>query len=178
MNLDLFFWELARVSGLSAFAALSVSLLTGLSLRTGVLDWVGSNRVLRSVHEYTTVLWVPLGGVHIVALLFDQTARVRPEDVVVPFLMPYGTVAVGLGTITFDVFVLVAVTGLLKRRMNSRAWLWIHRLSYFAFGLVFVHGVLGGSDFGDPFISALTWSTAGLLALLSAARLLWGRLPA
>lgn len=178
MNLDLFFWELARVAGLSAFAALSVSLLTGLSLRTGVLDWLGSNRVLRALHEYTTVLWMPLGGLHIVALLLDQTARVRLVDVVVPFLMPYGTLAIGLGTITFEVFLLVAVTGLLKRRMGSRAWLWIHRLSYFAFGLVFVHGVLGGSDFGDPVISALTWSTAGLLALLSAARVIWGRLPA
>lgn len=178
MNLDLFFWELARVAGLSAFAALSVSLLTGLSLRTGVLDWLGSNRVLRAVHEYTTVLWMPLGGLHIVALLLDRTARVRLVDVVVPFLMPYGTLAIGLGTITFEVFLLVAVTGMLKRRMGSRAWLWIHRLSYFAFGLVFVHGVLGGSDFGDPVISALTWSTAGLLALLSAARVLWGRLPA
>jgi len=178
MNLDLFFWELARVAGLSAFAALSVSLLTGLSLRTGVLDWLGNNRVLRALHEYTTVLWMPLGGLHIVALLLDQTARVRLVDVVVPFLMPYGTLAIGLGTITFEVFLLVAVTGLLKRRMGSRAWLWIHRLSYFAFGLVFVHGVLGGSDFGDPVISALTWSTAGLLALLSAARVIWGRLPA
>src|SRR5262249_61150669 len=87
MNLDLFFWELARVSGLAAFAALSVSLLTGLSLRTGVLDWLGSNRVLRSVHEYTTVLWIPLGGVHIVALLFDQTARVRLLGRVLPFLV-------------------------------------------------------------------------------------------
>jgi sulfoxide reductase heme-binding subunit YedZ len=178
MNLDLFFWELARVAGLSAFAALSVSLLTGLSLRTGVLDWLGTNRVLRALHEYTTVLWMPLGGLHIVALLLDQTARVRLVDVVVPFLMPYGTLPIGLGTITFEVFLLVAVTGLLKRRMGSRAWLWIHRLSYFAFGLVFVHGVLGGSDFSDPVISALTWSTAGLLALLSAARVIWGRLPA
>lgn len=178
MNLDLFFWELARVAGLSAYAALSASLLTGLALRTGVLDWLGSNRVLRSLHEYTTVLWMPLGGLHIVALLFDQTARVRLVDVVVPFLMPYGTLAIGLGTITFEVFLLVAVTGLLKRRMSNRAWLWVHRLSYLAFGLVFVHGVLGGSDFGDPVISALTWSTAGLLALLSAARVIWGRLPA
>ena len=178
MNLDLFFWELARVAGLSAYAALSASLLTGLSLRTGVLDWLGGNRVLRSLHEYTTVLWMPLGGLHIVALMFDQTARVRLVDVVVPFLMPYGTLAIGLGTITFEVFLLVAVTGLLKRRMSNRAWLWVHRLSYFAFGLVFVHGVLGGSDFGDPVISALTWSTAGLLALLSAARVIWGRLPA
>src|SRR5262249_58488235 len=115
MNLDLFFWELARVSGLSAFAALSVSLLTGLSLRTGVLDWLGSNRVLRSVHEYTTVLWIPLGGVHIVALLFDQTARVRLVDGVAPFLMAYRDVAVGVGALTFDVLLLGAATGMLKR---------------------------------------------------------------
>ena len=178
MNLDLFYWELARVAGLSAFAALSISLLTGLSLRTGVLDWLGSNRAVRSLHEYTTVLWMPLGALHILALLVDQTARIRLIDVVVPFLMPYGTLSIGLGTITFEVFLLVAITGLLKRRMSSRAWQWVHRLSYAAFGLVFLHGVLGGSDFGDPVISALTWSTAGLLALLSAARLIWGRLPA
>lgn len=178
VNSDLFFWELARVAGLSAFAALSLALLTGLSLRTGVLDWLGSNRVLRSVHEYTTVLWMPLGGIHVVALLLDRTARVRPLDVVVPFLMPYGTVAVGLGTISLSVFLLVTITGLLKRRMNNRAWQWVHRLSYLAFGLVFVHSVMGGSDVGDPVVAALTWATAGLLAVLSGARWIWGRLPA
>lgn len=178
MNPDLFFWILARVAGLSAFAALSISLLSGLSLRTGVLDWLGSNRALRSLHEYTTLLWMPLGGLHIVALLLDQTSRVRPVDVIVPFLMPYGTLAIGLGTITFEVFLLVAITGPLKRRMNSQAWQWVHRLSYVAFGLLFVHALLGGSDFGDPAVSALAWSTAGLLAVITAARVIWGRLPA
>lgn len=178
MTPDLFFWILARVAGLSAFAALSISLLSGLSLRTGVLDWLGSNRALRSLHEYTTLLWMPLGGLHIVALLLDQTSRVRLVDVIVPFLMPYGTLAIGLGTITFEVFLLVAITGLLKRRMNSQAWQWVHRLSYVAFGLLFVHALLGGSDFGDPAVSALAWATAGLLAVITAARVIWGRLPA
>lgn len=178
MNLDLFFWILARVAGLSAFAALSISLLSGLSLRTGVLDWLGSNRALRSLHEYTTVLWMPLGGLHIVALLLDQTSRVRLVDVIVPFLMPYGTLAVGLGTITFQVFLLVVITGLLKRRMNNQTWQWVHRLSYVAFGLLFVHALLTGSDFGDPAVSVLAWATAGLLAVITAARVIWGRLPA
>ena len=178
MNPDLFFWILARVAGLSAFAALSISLLSGLSLRTGVLDWLGSNRALRSLHEYTTLLWMPLGGLHIVALLLDQTSRVRLVDVIVPFQMPYGTLAIGLGTITFEVFLLVAITGLLKRRMNSQAWQWVHRLSYVAFGLLFVHALLGGSDFGDPAVSALAWATAGLLVVITAARVIWGRLPA
>ncbi len=178
MDLDLFFWILARVSGLAAFASLSISLLTGLGLRTAILDWLGSNRSLRSLHEFTAVLWIPLGLLHLGALLLDRTARVHPLDLVVPFRAPYGTVALGLGTLAFEIFVLVGVTGWLRRRMELRTWQWIHRLSYLGFGLLFVHAVLGGSDFSDPVVSALTWSVAAALALLTGARMLWGRLPA
>ncbi len=178
MSPDVFLWVLARVAGLTAFAALSIALLSGLAMRTGVLDWVGSNRVLRSLHEYTTVLWMPLGVLHVLALLLDRTARIRVVDLVVPFQVPYGTLAIGLGTIAAEVLVVVAVTGYLKRRIQGRTWQWVHRLSYVAFGLLFLHGLLAGSDFGDPAVSALTWATAGLLALLTAARVIWGRLPA
>ena len=178
MTFELFTWVLARVAGLSSLAALSMALLTGVALRTGVLDWMGSNRVLRSLHEYTTVLWIPLGALHVVALLLDQTARVRIVDLVVPFLVPYGGLAIGLGTVSLQVLVLVTVTALLRRRMESQAWQWLHRLSYVAYGLVFLHSLLGGSDVGDPVVGALTWATAGGLAVLLTARVIWGRLPA
>lgn len=175
---DLFFWLLARVCGLTSFAALAISLLTGAALRTAVLDWLGSNRAIRSVHEYTAVLWVPLGLLHVAAILLDRTARVGLLDVIVPFRMPYGTLAIGLGTVTLWTFGLVAVTGWLKRRLSTGLWQWIHRLSYVAFGLLFLHAVLAGSDFSDPVVSALTWSVAFGLATITAARVLWGRLPA
>jgi predicted ferric reductase len=178
MTSDLFTWELARVAGLTALAVLSLSLLTGVALRTGVLDWIGSNRVLRSLHEYTTVLWVPLGALHVAALLLDQTARIRWVDLVVPFLVPYGDLAIGLGTLTMQVLVLVTVAALFRRRMDSQAWQWLHRLSYLAYGLLFAHVLLGGSDAGDPVVAGLVWATAGGLAVLAAARLIWGRLPA
>jgi sulfoxide reductase heme-binding subunit YedZ len=178
VSFELLTWVVARVAGLSALTALSISLLTGVALRTGVLDWLGSNRMVRSLHEYTTVLWMPLGALHVGALLLDQTARVRPLDVVVPFLVPYGGVAIGLGTVSLQVFLLVAITGLMRRRMESQAWQWLHRLSYVAYGLLFLHSLLAGSDVGDPVVAALTWSTAGMLALLTAARVIWGRLPA
>ena len=178
MNFELLTWVVARVAGLTALTALSMSLLTGVALRTAVLDWVGSNRMVRSLHEYTTVLWMPLGALHIGALLLDQTARVRPLDLLVPFLVPYGGLAIGLGTVSFQVFLLVAITGLLRRRMESQAWQWLHRLSYVAYGLLFLHSLLAGSDVGDPVVAALTWSTAGMLAVLTAARVIWGRLPA
>ena len=178
MDPGLFLWLIARVAGLTSFAALSISLLSGLALRTAVLEWLGSNRALRSTHEYTAVLWVPLGLLHVAALLLDQTARVRPIDVLVPFQVPYGSLAIGLGTLSLELFAVVAVTGWLKRRLKPRLWHWLHRLSYAAFGVLFLHAVLGGTDFSDPLVSAAGWGVTVALATLGLARLVWGRLPA
>ncbi len=178
MTPDQFMWALARVAALSAYASLAIAVLTGIALRTAVLDWLGSNRAVRSLHEFTTVLWIPLGAVHIGALLLDATARVGLVDVFVPFRAPYGTLAIGLGTLSVDLLLIVAATSFLRRRMAPDTWRWLHRLAYVAFALVFLHGVLAGTDFSDPIVSAITWASAASLAMLALARVFWGRLPA
>lgn len=178
MTPDQFFWVLARVAGLSSYAALAIALLTGIALRTAVLDWLGSNRALRSLHEYTTVLWIPLGLLHVVALLLDSTARISVVDVFVPFHSTYGTLAIGVGALSLDVLVVVTVTAYLKKRMPREMWLWVHRLAYVAFALLFLHAVLSGTDFSDPAVSAITWGAAAGLLTLGLARVLGGRLPA
>jgi methionine sulfoxide reductase heme-binding subunit len=176
---DQFFWVLARVSGLSAYAALAIALLTGVALRTAVLDWLGSNRAIRALHEFTTVLWMPLAALHVVALLVDATARIGVVDVFVPFHASYGTLAIGLGSLSVDVLVAVTIAAYLKRRMRKDVWVWVHRLAYAAFALIFLHAVLSGTDFSDPAVSAITWGTAaGLLTLTLARVLAGGRLPA
>jgi predicted ferric reductase len=178
MTADQFFWVLARVAGLSSYAALAIALVTGIALRTAVLDWMGSNRALRSLHEYTTVLWIPLAGLHLLSLLLDATARIGWLDLVVPFHSTYGTLAIGLGALSVDVLVIVTITAFFKRRMNKSVWLWVHRTAYVAFALIFLHAVLSGTDFSDPIVSAITWAAAAMLLLLALARAIWGRLPA
>ncbi len=178
MTTDQFFWVLARVAGLSSYAALAIALVTGIGLRTAVFDWLGSNRLVRSLHEYTIVLWIPLAGLHVVSLLLDTTARLGLLDVFVPFHSSYGTLGIGLGALSLDILAVVSVTAYLKRRMSKELWLWIHRLSYAAFALIFLHAVLSGTDFSDPVVSAITWGTAAALLTLGVARVLGGRLPA
>jgi methionine sulfoxide reductase heme-binding subunit len=177
MTSDQFFWVLARVAGLASYGSLAVALVTGIALRTAVLDWLGSNRSLRALHEYTTVLWIPLAIVHIASLLLDQTSRITLVDVLIPFRASYGTLAIGLGTLSVDVLVVVTVTAWLKRRIKLEVWQWLHRLAYVAFALMFFHAVLGGTDFSDPVVSAITWSAAASLLALGLSRALWGRLP-
>ncbi|HEY3084045.1 MAG TPA: hypothetical protein VGK28_01170 [Candidatus Dormibacteraeota bacterium] len=178
MTADQFFWVLARVAGLSAYVSLAVALVTGIALRTAVLDWLGSNRALRSLHEYTTVLWMPLAGLHVLSLLLDTTARVGVIDLVVPLHSSYAPLALGLGALSLDLLLAVTVAALLKRRMRKGTWIWIHRSVYVAFGLVFLHAVLSGTDFSDSLVSAITWGSAAALVTLSLARVLGGRLPA
>ena len=174
---DQFLWVLARVTGLASYASLAMALLTGIALRTAVLDWLGSNRTLRSLHEYTTVLWIPLGAVHVGALLLDHTARIGLIDVALPFLTPYGTLAIGLGTLSVDLLFVVTITALMKRWLQPGWWRWLHRLAYVAFAFVFLHAILGGTDFSDPAVSAVTWGAAAGLIALTGARAIWGRLP-
>src|SRR3979411_23005 len=122
-----FLWVLARVAGLSSYAALAVALVTGIALRTAVLDWLGSNRALRALHEYTTVLWVPSRVLPVGALLLDRTARVAPIDLVLPFHTAYGTLGIGLGTLAVDLLLVVTVTAYLKRRMPAELWKGLQR---------------------------------------------------
>lgn len=178
MTADQFLWVLARVAGLGSYAALAVAMVTGIALRTAVLDWLGSNRALRSLHEYSTVLWIPLAGIHLLALVLDSTARIGVADLVVPFRAAYGNLPIGLGALSVDVLLVVTVTALLKRQIKPGLWKWLHRLSYAAYALIFFHAVLSGTDFSDPVVSAISWAVAAALLALSLARAMWGRLPA
>jgi sulfoxide reductase heme-binding subunit YedZ len=175
---DLTFWFIARITGLTSFAVLSLSVLSGEALRTSVLDFLAKNRAIRKLHDFTTPLWLPLVFAHIIALVFDKTARIAPINVVVPFLTDYGEVPIGLGTIAFDIIMVVTITSWLRSRMNNTLWMWIHRTSYLAFVAIFFHAALSGTDFDAPLVSALAWSTAAGLAILGISRIIWGRLPA
>ena len=178
---DVLFWLLARATGIASFLALFIAILSGIALRTSVLDWLGTNRALKALHTFSTVLWIPLGTLHLLTLVVDKTAQIALADLVVPFGVDYGTgdarTAIGLGTIAFDIFIVVTITSWLKRRMEQRLWSWIHRTSYVAFGLTFAHAFLSGTDFNSPLISALSWSLAFAALVLALSRIVWGRLP-
>ncbi len=165
MDPQLLVWIVARATGLASYIALCIAVLSGIALRTSVLDFLATNRALRNLHDFTTWLWIPLGGAHVAALLLDKTAQITPLDLVVPFQVSYAPLAIGLGTVSLDIIVVVTVTSWLK-------------LSYVAFVTLFIHGLRSGTDFDAPLISAVSWSVALGIALLALSRVLFGRLPA
>jgi len=177
MDPQLFVWIVARATGIAAYIALCLAILSGIALRTSVLDFLATNRALRSLHDFMTWVWIPLGFAHVASLLLDSTARIAPLDLVLPFGVSYAPVAIGLGTLSLDIVVVITITSWLRRRLDERLWRWIHRSSYVAFVTLFLHALLSGTDFSSPLISSISWSAALGIGLLAASRIFFGRLP-
>ena len=177
MDPQLVVWIVARATGVAAYIALCLSILSGIALRTSVLDFLATNRALRSLHDFMTWVWIPLGLTHAGSLLLDRTADIAPLDLVVPFQVSYAPLAIGLGTLSLDIVVVITVTSWLRRRLDDRLWRWIHRSSYVAFVTLFLHALLSGTDFSSPLISSISWSAALGIGLLAASRIFFGRLP-
>jgi sulfoxide reductase heme-binding subunit YedZ len=170
MSVDLI-WVIARSTGTAALVALVLSVLSGMALRSGALAWLSHNRGVRAVHDLTSVLWLPLAIAHVIALMFDPYAKIGFADLVIPFLVSYGSFAIGLGTISLQLVIVVLISTWLRSSLTQGGWLAIHRLSYVAFVAAFAHGLLAGTDLAQPVLTALAWVTAAILAIVGFRRL-------
>ena len=175
MTTSLALWYAARIAALAAYFVLAAALVTGMALRTALLAPLARNRAVLELHTFLSWFWVPLVGLHVVALVLDGTARVAALDVVVPFRVEGARVAAGLGTIGLLLLLLIGVSSALRRRLSARTWRWIHRLSYPMLAVFLLHAQLAGSDFSRAWISCTGWATLGALVMLALPRAAGGR---
>ena len=169
INSDLI-WVLARSTGTASLVALTLSVISGIALRTGTFAWLSHNRGVRVVHGFVTVLWIPLGLAHVIALLFDRYAQIGLVDLVIPFGVSYGRLAIGLGTISAQLILVVLVSTWMRSSLTLGQWQAFHRLSYIAFVAAFVHGIMSGTDLANPVLAVLAWITAAAVALVALRR--------
>jgi hypothetical protein len=105
--------------------------------------------------------------IHIVTEILAQRAHVI--DAFIPFLSPYRTFYIGLGTIASDLILLIIVTSIVRKRFTAhgKAWRWraIHYSSYLAFVFGVLHGLLGGRA-AKPYVD---WSYGFAIALTALA---------
>lgn len=141
-------WQLIRSSGLTAYILYTVSMLWGLTLSSKVVkDWSPGTL---SMLLHVSVSWLGTGfvAVHAVLLLFDKYVTYTVPEILLPFFGPYRPLAVGLGTITFWVMLLVALSFSVKKRLGHARWKWLHMTSYAGFFLVTAHALFAGTDAG------------------------------
>ena len=124
-------------AGVFALMALCASVGFGLVATDRVILNPGHRIFVQSAHRAASFGALAFLVIHIVTEILAQ--RVHALDAFVPFLSPFRTFYIGLGTIASDLILLLVITGIMRKRFtaNNKAWRWraIHYTSYLAFVL-------------------------------------------
>lgn len=168
-------WLAARAGGLTAYLALSLEIVFGLFLSTGVADrWIARGRAVE-LHQWLSLATLGLVAGHAGVLLLDRFVGFDALDLVVPFLARFPSeerrVGVGLGVLGGWIMLLVHASFALRARLGARAWRLMHYAAFVAFGLATAHGATAGTDASQPPARALYLGMAALVGLLLLARL-------
>ncbi len=152
-------------AGVFALIALCASVTLGLIATDRMVLQPAHRIFVQSAHRAASFGAVAFLLIHIVTEILAQ--RVHLLDSVVPFLSPFRTFYIGLGTISSDLILLIVVTGILRKRFtgHGKAWRWraIHYTSYAAFVFGVWHGLLGGRP-GKPYVD---WSYGFVVAFVA-----------
>jgi hypothetical protein len=164
-------WYISRGSGIAALIVLTLSMVLGLVTSARWTNPRWPRFVVELLHRNSSLVACALIVIHVAAVVLDGFAPIGWIDGVVPFLSPYRSVWLGLGTIGFDLVVALLATSLLRHRISHRTWRLVHWSAYLCWPLVVVHGLATGTDTKVGFVLILT--IACVAAVIIA---LWWRL--
>jgi DMSO/TMAO reductase YedYZ heme-binding membrane subunit len=153
-------------AGVFALIALCASVAAGLVATDRMVLNPGHRVWIQSAHRAISFGAVAFLIIHIVTEILAQ--RVHVIDAVVPFMSPFRTFYIGIGTVSSDLIILLVITGILRKRFTGNGknvWRWraIHYTSYVAFVFGVWHGLLGGRP-GKPYVD---WSYGFVVAFVA-----------
>jgi len=169
------FWYISRAAGLTAYLLLTLNVCLGLMVRTRALDWLLARWRSFDLHQFTALLALGFLALHVFSLLGDHFIGYRLDQLLIPFASPYRPPWVALGVVALYLLIGIAGSSYLQRFISHRAWRAIHYLSFAAFLLALGHGILAGTDSGQPWAMLLYTGSGGLVAALTTSRLMRSR---
>jgi hypothetical protein len=141
-------WIVGRAAGISSYLLLVALVATGLVLshpwRTG---WRRPGPATRlRLHASLAAFTLAFTVLHVVVLATDRYAGVGWRGALLPLGAAYRPVPVTLGVIGLCAGALAGLTAALAGRIAARVWWPVHKVAAGALVLVWLHGVLAGSD--------------------------------
>ncbi|MBI4993920.1 ferric reductase-like transmembrane domain-containing protein [Candidatus Wolfebacteria bacterium] len=166
-------WYAIRASGLAGYIFLFLSTISGIGLYTGLSSkFLRSEKVL-AIHKHISISAWAMILVHLIFLFFDQTLKLGIADLLVPFASQSAGINFALGIIGFYLFLFIIISSLFFRFKAPRLWRFLHYLSYPAFFIIFLHGVLIGTDTNEYLISEIYWITGIIASILTLYRIFY-----
>lgn len=139
-------WYLNRGSGVALLLVLTATVALGiLAARDGRARLL-PRFVGQQLHRNLGLLGVVLVVGHIVTAVADSYVDIRWWQALVPVGATYEPLWLGLGTLAFDVMLLMVLSSLLRHRVGQRAWHLVHLLGYLAWPFAMAHSIGIGTD--------------------------------
>lgn len=162
-------WAVGRGCGITALAFLTISVALGVGTRSGRSLLALPRFGVADVHRFAALAGSLLVVLHMTLLFFDPYAQLRVVDFVVPFLGAYRPIWQGLGTLAFDLLVVIVLTSLLRHRLGLRAFRIVHWITYVLWPIALAHALGNGTDVSHAWFLAF----AGGCALTVVAAAVW-----
>ncbi|MFI5953654.1 4Fe-4S domain-containing protein [Cryptosporangium sp. NPDC051539] len=160
----------AATVGFASTIALWISILLGTALgRSWSLPWI-KHTALKNLHMSLAIGGLALGIVHGLAQLAAPGTYVRVIDEVIPFLNPTKPIGVGLGTLCLEMFIAIALSVPVQRKLGHARWRMLHSTAYAAYTVTAAHLVFTGSEVKGW----VTWATIASWAIATGFWLLVG----
>ncbi len=159
-------WIIGRAAGITSYLLMVALVAMGLVLSH---PWRARFRVPSTatrirLHVSLAMFTLVFTAMHIVVLATDTYAGVGWRGALLPLGASYRPIPVTLGVIGLWAGLLAGLTATFSGRLAARVWWPIHKIAALALVLVWVHGLLAGSD-----SATLRWlylsTGAGLVAL-------------
>lgn len=150
------FWYLTRGSGTVALLVLTASVVLGILDFSRWRTDTWPRFLTDTLHRNVSMLALVMVAIHVITTVADSFAPIGLQDAIIPFLSPYRPLWLGLGAISFDLLLAVAVTSALRRRVGYRAWRIVHWGAYGCWPLALVHGLGTGTDTASAWMLLLS----------------------
>src|SRR4029079_3209534 len=167
-------WYFARSPRLVASLLLCGSVILGV-LMSARARFTWPRFAVEEVHRFLAILTGIFVTLHGASLLLDRVVPISLGQMLVPFPSPSRPFAVGLGITAAELMAAVGVTNLFRKELPYRIWRRAHYLALAVWGFATVHGLLAGTDRGDPWFAGIAGAavtSVGLAAWLRARALL------
>lgn len=150
-------WYLTRASGLVAALLLTLLIISGIGMYTGIQFKIMAPLKSWANHRTLGIAFAISVAVHVTSLLFDKYINFSVAQILIPFLSSYkqikletislGSLGVAFGIVALYLMTVVVYTSLTKI-ITKRPHLWktTHYLSYLIVGLIFLHSIMLGTD--------------------------------
>lgn len=165
-------WNTTRAAGLTSYLLLFISMVSGILLSFRFMKGARARNITHTLHNSTGWFGLLFGMVHGLVLSFDKYVGYSWGEILIPFTSHNKPLLTGIGTIAlYMMFFLVASSDLIKQ-IGKKVWRGIHFLSFPAFLLAFLHGLLVGTDTQYSSIKLIYIVTGSIMAGLIVLRVM------